>query len=318
MKSFPILILSAAVLGLVACGEKAGPKKPAAAPVTSMSATNPPFYLVRGVVKKVDAADKTVSIQHEEIPNYMPSMTMPFKVKDVKELEGLEPNDTIWFVLQVTDTESWIEKVRKQTNAPPVEPQATAPPERESFRIARDVEPLNVGDKMPNYQFTNELGRTVQLSDFRGKALAFTFIFTRCPLPDFCPRMSQNFAAAYKQLNAMPNAPTNWHLMSISFDPHHDTPTVLRNYAQLYQYDPKRWSFVTGAMIDIDAITDQFNLAIMKRDNDWDHKIRTVVVDATGRIQSIIIGNEWKPAALVEEIVKAARATEASASAGPG
>jgi protein SCO1/2 len=104
----------------------------------------------------------------------------------------------------------------------------------------------------------------------------------------------------------MPNAPTNWHLLTISFDPDFDTPNVLKGYAMAFQNDPKRWNFVTGAMIDIDAITDQFSLPILKIGSEWDHKIRTVVVDATGRIQTILYGNEWKPDALVQEIIKAA------------
>jgi protein SCO1/2 len=118
--------------------------------------------------------------------------------------------------------------------------------------------------------------------------------------------MSKNFLEAYQKLASMPNGPTNWHLLTISFDPHYDTPAVLRSYAQAYQYNPAHWSFVTGAMIDIDAITDQFNLTILKQGLQWDHKLRTVVVDASGRVQQIIYGNTWKPDALVEEIIKAA------------
>jgi protein SCO1/2 len=96
-------------------------------------------------------------------------------------------------------------------------------------------------------------------------------------------------------------------LLTISFDPHYDTPQVLRGYSQAFQNDPQRWNFVTGAMIDIDAITDQFNLTIFKEGNQWEHKVRTVVVNAAGRIQNIIYGNEWKPDTLVEDIVKAAK-----------
>ena len=295
---------------LVACQEKPAEPTASSAPALTNNtpisgSTNVTFHLVRGVVKRVDAEGKRVSIQHDEIPDYMPAMTMPFKVKDAKELEGVQPGDTIFFRLWVSEDESWIDKLTKV--GPAAGSPTNAPPARESVRVVRDVEPLSVGDPMPNYSFTNELGKTVQLSNFKGKALAFTFIFTRCPLPEFCPRMSQNFQQVYKTLTMMPNAPTNWHLLSISFDPHFDTPAVLNSYARAFQADPKRWNFLTGAMIDIDAITDQFELIIVKRGEDWDHKVRTVVVDANGRIQTIIYGNEWKPAALVDEIVKAAK-----------
>ena len=297
-------------VGLVACREKTAEPvstvTDSSNTLTAAGSTNLQTFLVRGVIKKLEPEQKSVTIQHEAVPNYMPAMTMPFKVKEPKELEGLQTGETVWFRLSVTPDESWIDKIKKERTPAEAAPQAAAP-EREPFRIARDVEPLNVGDAMPDYRFTNQLGRTVQLSDFKGQALAFTFIFTRCPLPDFCPRMSRNFTEVQQKLKSLPNGPTNWHLLTISFDPHFDTPTVLRNYAQVFQYDPARWDFVTGAMIDIDAITDQFNLAIMKRGNEWDHKVRTVVIDVNGRVQKIIIGNDWKPDALVEEIVKAAK-----------
>jgi protein SCO1 len=308
MKCLSLVILALLALGASGCREKVVEPAPAAAVTTNRPTANSPdvkLYVVRGVVKKVDAADQTVSIEHEAIPNYMPTMTMPFKVKDLKDLAGLQPGDTIWFRLCVAPNESWIDKVTKEKKPAEPAPQAKAP-EREPVRVARDVEPLKVGEVMPDYRFTNELGRTINLADFRGQALAFTFIFTRCPLPEFCPRMSRNFAEVCQKLLALPNGPTNWHLLTISFDPHFDTPAVLRGYAQAFQNDPERWNFVTGAMIDIDAITDQFELIIVKRGNEWDHKVRTVVVDANGRIQKIIYGNEWKPDALVEEIVKAA------------
>lgn len=306
MKILQIGILLLIASGIAGCGPK--PTQTA----TSALSTNPPisgstnvnFFLVRGTIKKIIPDEKKISIQHEEIPNYMPAMTMPFNVKELSQLDGLAPGDAIWFRLWVSADESWIDKITKAVAAPP---QTNAPPEREAVRVARDVEPLQVGDLMTNYTFTNELGRTVQLQDFRGQALAFTFIFTRCPLPDFCPRMSRNFADVCEKLKAMSNGPTNWHLLSISFDPHFDTPSVLEGYSKAFQNDPLRWNFVTGAMIDIDAITDQFELIIVKRGNDWDHKMRTVVIDTNGRVQKIIYGNEWKPDELVEEIVKAAQ-----------
>ena len=219
---------------LTGCGEKPAAPGPAAVAIeTNRPISGSPdvqFYLVRGVVKKIEAGEKSITIQHESIPKYMAAMTMPFKVKDAKELEGLQVGDTVWFRLWVAPDESWVDKLKKEQNAQTNQPQASAPPEREAFRVARDVEPLNVGDPMPDYHFTNELGRAVSLSEFRGQALAFTFIFTRCPLPDFCPRMSRNFQEVYQKLTARADAPTNWHLLSISFDPHFDTPAVLRGY----------------------------------------------------------------------------------------
>jgi protein SCO1/2 len=314
MNVFRLALMAILLLWVTGCREKPAEQtasSPAAdAAVTNArpitGSTNVFFHLVRGVVRRIDAEEMRISIQHDEIPNFMPAMTMPFRVKDATELEKVQPGDTIFFRLWVTPDESWVDKLTKVADPASNVGQTGVPPQREAVRVVRDVEPLSVGDLMPDYQFTNELGRVVRFSDFKDQALAFTFLFTRCPLPEFCPRMSHNFQEVYKKLNAMPNAPTNWHLFSISFDPHFDTPAVLRSYAQAFEADPERWNFLTGAMEKIDAITDQFELTIVKRGNEWDHKLRTVVVDAHGRIQKIIFGNEWQPDALVEEIVKAA------------
>ena len=97
-----------------------------------------------------------------------------------------------------------------------------------------------------DYKFTNELGQAVSLNDFRGQALAITFFYTRCPLPDYCPRLSKNFQEASQKLESLPDAPANWHFLSISFDPEFDSPAMLKAYGESYQYDPKHWSFLTG------------------------------------------------------------------------
>lgn len=318
---FLLIALLAALTGLLgACRPSEQTTAPAGPADTTNAAndapaasTNVQTFLVRGVVKKVEAADRRVSIQHEEIPNFMPAMTMPFRVKDAAELDGVQPGDAIWFRLWVTADESWIDRVKKEES----QAAAQAPaPEREAVRVARDVPVLREGDLLPNYTLTNELGSAVQLNGFRGQVLAFTFFFSRCPLPEFCPRMAHNFQDVMRQLKEMPKGPTNWHLLSISFDPHFDTPEVLRGYAQAFQADSNRWNFVTGAMIDIDALTDHFELTVVKRGNEWDHKLRTVVVDPHGRIQKIIFGNEWKPAEVVEAMTKAAQNPPPAAASG--
>ncbi len=281
------------------CGTKPAPPAKASSPGTEGAVKT---YPVTGVVRKVESSERSITIKHSEVPDYMPAMTMPFSVKSTNELAGISEGDAVTFRLSVTENDSWIDQLKKTATASP-----EAVQERPPVRIVREVEELKLGDVVPDYQFTNELGSSIRLSDFKGKAVVMTFIFTRCPIPNFCPLMSRNFSLAYNQLAASTTGPTNWHLLSISFDPHHDTPTVLKNYAQRYEYDPKKWSFVTGAMIDIDAITEQFNLPIVVRNDQWDHKLRTAVLDTQGRVQKILIGNEWKPGELVDEIVKAAQ-----------
>ena len=261
------------------------------------------IYSVTGVVKELKPDGRMVVIQHEEIPNYMKAMTMPFEVRDTNELAGLKPGDQVSFRMLVTEKDGWIDTLTKlgSTKVP-------EPPPRDPFRRVRFVEPLNVGDQLPDYAFTNELGQVIHLADFKGQALAFTFIFTRCPFPNFCPRMSSNFADAYKKLSSAPDAPKNWRLLSISFDPEYDRPELLKSYAKRYQYDTNHWSFATGALIDIDAITEQFGLMFPREGASFNHNLRTVVVDAQGKVQKVFTGNEWKVDDLVAEIVKASAA----------
>lgn len=274
------------------------PTQPAAA--SQPANTNLQIFEVKGVVQSVSPAESKVVIKHEKIPNYMEAMTMPFDVKSVQELTGLSPGDEVTFRMLVTDDDGWIENIRKTG--------ATNALERPAVRLVRDVEPLEEGMPMPDYSFTNAFGKAIKLSDFKGQALTFTFIFTRCPFPLFCPKMNQNFETAYETLKADPAAPTNWHFISISFDPHFDTPERLNAYSKRYQPDPEKWDFATGAMVDIDAITEQFGLAIAFQNGNFDHKLRTVVVDATGKIQTIFVGNSWKVDELEAAIRQAAAA----------
>jgi protein SCO1/2 len=289
-----------AVLAVVSCArmrseaspQAAGPKNPVR------------VFQVRGEVKEIHPEAPGAVIRHEEIPGYMPAMTMWFDVKDPAELTGLQPGDQVTFRLVVTEQDGWVEGLTKTGTA------AAPSPRTPHVRVVREVEPLEVGDLMPDYRFTNELGRAISLREFSGRAYALTFIFTRCPFPNFCPRMTHHFAEAARLLRERPGAPTNWHLFSISFDVDFDTPERLHAYAKLHRYDPAHWSFLTGAIIDIDAITEQFGLMFTRDESgvNFSHTLRTVVVDAAGRVQRIFIGNEWPAEELAEELLRAAQA----------
>jgi len=303
LKQDVLAVLTAAVFSctVLSCRQAGAP-----AGAATSTKTNLQIYQVKGVVKEVFVEKKKVKIAHEEIPNYMEAMTMLFDVRDAGELKDLQAGDLISFRMLVTDNDGWIDQLKKLETA-----RTPLPSEPPPFRRVREVEPLAVGDKLPDYTFTNAVGRVVHLSDFRGRALGFTFIFTRCPFPTFCPRLSSNFAEAAQKLTAMSGGPTNWHLLSITIDPDYDTPERLKAYAARYQADPQYWDFLTAALIDITAIGEQFGLQFWRSspNEPVNHNVRTVVVDATGRIQWITPDNEWKPEVLVEQMVRAARAT---------
>jgi protein SCO1/2 len=295
---------AALTLGLVGC-------KPAASATAtggSSAAETPREYSVRGVVRRVEPERRSVVVKHEEIPGFMPAMTMPFDVKEPKELNGLKPGDQISFRMLVTTNDGWIDRIQvvgSDTNAV-----ATPPP----VRITSSVPLLEAGSLLPDYTLTNELGRVIRLSEFRGQVLAFTFIFTRCPYPDVCPRMTDLFARAQKHLAGEPDAPKNVRFLSISFDPEHDTPELLRAYAERHNYDPSRWTLATGAWDQLEPLTGHFGL-IFGRDvppEKMEHNLRTVVVRPSGKIQAILPSNEWQSEDLIREI-RAAAAAEPTA-----
>jgi protein SCO1/2 len=184
--------LAAAFLcfGLVACRQQ---------PRSASSAPTQQVFSVKGIVKEVKPATKQVTIEHEKIPNYMDAMTMDFEVRNTNELTGLQVNDYISFRMTVTDKDAWIDRITRLATTQPVV--ANAP---DNFRRVREVEPLKIGDPLPEYHFTNEMGQSLSLGDYKGQAVAITFIFTRCPFPTFCPRMASNLEEAYKKLKADP------------------------------------------------------------------------------------------------------------------
>jgi protein SCO1/2 len=270
-------------------------------PATVVAGTNRQVFQVKGVIVKVAPREKSVEIKHEEIHGYMPAMTMPFDVKDTNELAGLAPGDSVVFRMIVTDTEGWIEQIRKlgSTNSVPT---------AGNFRLVRDVEPLNIGDRLPEYHFTNQLGQAFSTADFKGQALAITFLFTRCPFPTFCPKMANDFSETQQSLISAGNF-TNWHLLTVSFDPEFDKPVVLKSYAERYHYDPAHWTFATGDLVEITAIAEQCGLNFWHDETgSISHNLRTVVFDASGRLQKIFTGNTWKTEELVAEMKEAAKA----------
>jgi protein SCO1 len=303
MKRNYLLLLTAAFLPVAgsSCRQESAPVPPPSA----AAKTNLQTFHVKGVIKELFPERKKVKIAHEAIPSYMEAMTMMLDVREARELAGLQVGDAVSFRMLVTDDDGWIDQLKKLDG-----PRTPLPPEPATFRRVREVEPLAVGDKLPDYTFTNTLGRAVRLSEFQGQALAITFIFTRCPFPTFCPRLSSNFSETAETLKTMANGPTNWHLLSITIDPEYDTPERLRAYAQRYKADPAHWDHLTGPLIDVTAISEQFGLQFWRSNPNEpiNHNVRTVVVDASGRIQWITPENEWKSDTLVEQMVRAARA----------
>jgi protein SCO1/2 len=261
----------------------------------------PKSFAVSGVVREVKPDGRAVVVKHEAITNYMAAMTMPFRVKDTNELAGLKPGDAITFRLFVTEDESWIDRVTRTGHSLPIEIKAAAAPTNApgEFRLTN----------IPDFALTNEFGQPLSLHGFKGRAVALTFFFTRCPIPEYCPRLTKNFQGAIERLQALPDGPTNFHFLSISFDPL-DTPLLLRSYARHYKYDSNHWSFVTGNNEQIQELARGFGVGITKEGGVYTHNFSTVIFDAVGRLQNMWpIGGDMTDQ-IVAEISKAARAEE--------
>jgi protein SCO1/2 len=162
---------------------------------------------------------------------------------------------------------------------------------------------LSTGDSVPDCELTDQNGRPLRLSQFKGQALALTFIFTRCPLADYCPRMTAHFAAVQRAMGG----DKNWHLLSLSFDPEYDTPEKLLAYARAHGADTSRWTFATAKPDVVKGLGAWFGLEARMKDGLIDHNLRTVVIDAEGRVQHIFQGNTWTPQELIWELRKAMR-----------
>jgi protein SCO1/2 len=160
---------------------------------------------------------------------------------------------------------------------------------------------------LPDCELTDENGGRIRFSDFHGRALAFTFFFTRCPLPDYCPRMNKNFAETRRLLLNTPDAPTNWQFLSISFDPDFDQPEMLASYAIFFRdNNPDRWRFAAASTDAIARLAPQLDLMVMRDSTGISHNLRTVVLDPQGRIAHVFDGNEWTPQLLADTILQAA------------
>ena len=275
-------------------------------PASQAGTTN---YFVRGVLKELN--ERQLVIAHEAIPNFMEAMTMPFNVRDKTIPTNLAAGDRISFQLHVTENESWIDHIQQLnvSQSAASGPSILSEDDPHSAANTNPTETNRPRNPLRDYKFTNELGQPVSLSDFRGQALALTFFFTRCPIPEFCPRLSRNFQAVQRKLRAMDNAPTNWHLLSVTFDPDYDTPEALKRYGGLYQYDPGHWSFLTGPKDKIAELARLCDVKFKPENGLFDHDFRTLIIDASNRLQMVFPTSGDISESIVQELIKAAGGT---------
>jgi protein SCO1 len=274
---------------------------PLAAGCTKNKETNLVTFPLRGEVVRVDTAKLTLTVAHQAIPNYMNAMTMPFKVRDRNLLRPLAVGDSIQATLAVSRTESWLEQIAVVGKG-----EMPAPLTPDQIITAKV---FKTGEFFPDESLVNQDGKTVRLSSFRGRVLALTFIYTRCPLPDFCIRMSNQFARIQKSLKGDGSLNGKWHLVTVSFDPKFDRPAVLKRYAAEYGADFSSWDFATDpdtAGPVIRRLADGLGLEYSEDEGLIDHNLRTVLIDPEGKLVKVITGNEWKPEEVAAEMKRLA------------
>ncbi|HUE36929.1 MAG TPA: SCO family protein [Candidatus Acidoferrum sp.] len=267
-----------------------------AMPMASRDSTN--AYAASGVVVSLAPGRHTATIHNQAIPGYMMEMTMDFPVQETNELNGIVSGDQIAFTVMVTKTDSWIRDIHRTGHSDEVMTN-TAP--------SMTME-LKEGDPLPDGTMTAEDGRQIHFSDFRGDALAFTFFYTRCPLPNFCPLMNRNFADARDLISSTPGAPTNWECLSISFDPDSDTPAMLTSYASLFRgQKPGHWLFAAASTNTLATLAPALDLMLFREGDSISHNLRTVVLDPKGRVYRQFDGNQWTARELADAVLAAAR-----------
>ena len=278
--------------------------------ISSCNHSKPPAtqrYPFTGRVASVDTRSQTALIDGDLVQGYMEAMAMTYKFKPASILRDLAPGDSISADLVVVDhdprdestpEESWLENV-KVTGHEKSPPAAGA----NSYHMP------SAGEEVPDFAFTNQDGKRISLRQYRGKTLLITFIYTRCPFPDFCPRMSGNFAEVYKQADANPQLAT-MHLLSISFDPEHDTPKVLRDYgfSVAHTHSPqlfRRWEFAAPNAADLPKIAEFFALTVKPEGGMITHNLSTAVIGPEGKIVSWYHGGDWQVGDVVKDAASA-------------
>lgn len=262
------------------------------------SSSNGREYALRGQVLALAADRKEASIKHQDIEGFMPAMTMSYKVQDPKEYEPFAIGDLLTATLVITDNDAYLKDLKKVGSAP-LEQAAAQPP-----MAAPGFEMLKLGQPVPPVNLINQDGQAVTLDTFRGSALVVTFIYTNCPMPEFCPLMDKRFAAIQERLKSQNNL-LKVHLLSVSFDPVVDTPPILKKHAQSLGTDPRLWSFATGDRDEIDRWAAKFGVSVSRAINDpinITHNLRTVIIDRQGNLVQSYSGAEWTPEQVLADV----------------
>jgi len=256
-------------------------------------------FTLQGQVITVAPNHQEATIKHEEIRGFMPAMTMPYKVRSAKLLDGIAPGDLITATLVVATNDAYLSELKKVGQAPLESARADAPPASSGFEL------LKAGDEVPDAHFVDQDARARLFGSFKGSAVVLTFIYTRCPMPTFCPLMDRHFSILQKKLKDDAALNGHVHLVTVSFDPATDTPAVLKKHARTLGADPKTWTFLTGNRDEVDQFCARFGVSVARALDDprnITHTLRTAIVNADGKLVKVYTGNEWTPEQILADL----------------
>ena len=265
-------------------------------------------YLVSGMVVKVDRARSSFTASIQAIPGYMPAMAMPFEVRQPKDLDLLVPGAAVEFTLVVDRASSHAERIRILRYQSVEQDPLAANRLKLLNQIATGAAArklLAVGETVPDFRLTDQKRRPVALSQLRGKVVAINFIYTSCALPNFCLRIANNFGVLQKRFKA--HLGRDFVLLTVTFDPVHDTPDVLAQYASQFNADPATWRFLTGAAPDVQRVCRLFGVDFFPDEGLFDHSLHTAIIDRKGKLVANIEGNQFTAAQLGDLIERALR-----------
>jgi len=255
-------------------------------------------YELKGQILAVDPARQELTIKHQDIPGFMPGMTMAFKVREARLMDSRIAGELVTATLVVNDTEAHLRAVTR-TGFAAVEDGHVA------TRVMDVVEP---GRPVRDATLVDETGRPRRLADWRGRVLAVTFIYTRCPLPNFCPLLDRHFKTVQTQVHQDSRLRDRVQLLSVSFDPEHDSPEILAGRAAALGADPAAWHFLTGDREVVESFAAQFGVSVVRDTSTPDeivHNLKTAIIDGEGTLVTTLSGSEWTPADLIAELRRA-------------
>lgn len=251
-------------------------------------------HAATGLLIRIDRTHKQVEISCREIPGYMAAMEMPFFVRDIKDVESLSPGTTLDFDVVEEKGQPFIENIRvHEFQSMELDPTAALRLKGvEAAMAGKDATPaVKVGETVPDFELVDESNRPLRLSQFDGKAVAVTFMYTRCPFPNYCVRLSNNFSRLQKRFREQIGKELV--LLNVVIDTGHDQPHVLANYAAQWRADPKGWHFATGSQEQVQKVCRYFDMNYYPDEGLYIHSFHTALLDRNHKLVANLEGNEF-------------------------